>query len=86
MRVDHPADGVQGGRQRHVAQRTLRVPRRRLPDAGPEVVVIDILRIDNGSVAEIWETIEPVVQAAANVRWWDGRPAPALSGSAAESP
>ena len=46
--------------------------RRRLPHAGPEVVVIDILRIEDGSVAEIWETIEPVAQAAANALWWEG--------------
>jgi predicted SnoaL-like aldol condensation-catalyzing enzyme len=49
--------------------------RRRLPDAGPEVVVIDILRIEDGLVAEIWETIEPVAQAAANVLWWEGQSA-----------
>jgi predicted SnoaL-like aldol condensation-catalyzing enzyme len=51
--------------------------RRRLPEAGPEVVVVDILRLENGLVAEIWETIEPVADAAANVAWWQGRPAPA---------
>jgi predicted SnoaL-like aldol condensation-catalyzing enzyme len=49
--------------------------RRRLPAAGLEAVVIDILRIDDGLVAEIWEAIEPAAHAAANVLWWQGRPA-----------
>jgi predicted SnoaL-like aldol condensation-catalyzing enzyme len=49
--------------------------RRRLPDGGPGVVVIDILRIDDGLVAEIWETIEPAGHAAANAVWWEVRPA-----------
>ena len=46
--------------------------RRRLPDGGPEAVVIDILRVHDGLVAEIWETIEPVAHASANMLWWDG--------------
>ncbi|TDD72470.1 nuclear transport factor 2 family protein [Actinomadura darangshiensis] len=45
--------------------------RRRLPDAGPEVTVVDVLRVDDGMVAEIWEIIEPAAQAAANLKWWD---------------
>lgn len=44
--------------------------RRRLPDAGPEIVVVDIWRIDDGLIAEGWEIIEPVAQAAANLEWW----------------
>lgn len=51
--------------------------RRRLPDAGPEVTVIDILRVDDGLIAEAWEIIEPTAQATANLSWWDERPAPA---------
>ena len=57
----------------HVVMHT----RRRLPDAGPEVTVIDILRVDDGLIAEAWEIIEPTTQATANLSWWDGRPAPA---------
>ncbi|MGW4170571.1 nuclear transport factor 2 family protein [Streptomyces chartreusis] len=45
--------------------------RRRLPDGGPEIVVVDIWRIDGGLVAECWEIIEPVAQAAANLVWWE---------------
>jgi predicted SnoaL-like aldol condensation-catalyzing enzyme len=50
--------------------------RRRLPGADPEVVVVDICRIDDGLIAEMWEVIEPVAHAAANLRWWEtARPA-----------
>jgi predicted SnoaL-like aldol condensation-catalyzing enzyme len=45
--------------------------RRRLPDPGPEIVVVDVLRIDDGHIAEVWETIEPVAHAAANLAWWE---------------
>ena len=45
--------------------------RRRLPDAGPEIVVVDVLRIADGFIAEIWEIIEPVAHAAANATWWE---------------
>ncbi|MGC4860380.1 nuclear transport factor 2 family protein [Micromonospora sp. DT41] len=45
--------------------------RRRLPDGGPEIVVVDLLRIADGSIAEAWEIIEPVAHAAANVTWWE---------------
>ncbi|MEU1260135.1 nuclear transport factor 2 family protein [Streptomyces chartreusis] len=45
--------------------------RRRLPDGGPEIVVVDIWRIEDGLVAECWEIIEPVAQAAANLVWWE---------------
>ncbi|MEU4530525.1 nuclear transport factor 2 family protein [Micromonospora ureilytica] len=47
--------------------------RRRLPDAGPEIVVVDVLRIADGFIAEVWEIIEPAGQAAANGAWWDAR-------------
>lgn len=49
--------------------------RRRLPDAGPEIVVVDVLRIEDGSIAEIWEVIEPVAHAPANLAWWEIRSA-----------
>ncbi|WP_329121513.1 nuclear transport factor 2 family protein [Streptomyces sp. NBC_01465] len=45
--------------------------RRQLPDAGPEIAVVDIWRIDEGLIAEGWELIEPVAQAAANLVWWE---------------
>ncbi|MFE7034721.1 nuclear transport factor 2 family protein [Streptomyces sp. NPDC057621] len=44
---------------------------RQLPDAGPQITVVDIWRIDDGLIAEGWEIIEPVAQAAANLVWWD---------------
>ncbi|WP_245658101.1 nuclear transport factor 2 family protein [Microtetraspora malaysiensis] len=47
--------------------------RRRLPDAGPEIVVIDIWRLNDGLIAEAWEIIEPVSQATANLTWWEIR-------------
>ncbi|MEU1397125.1 nuclear transport factor 2 family protein [Micromonospora zamorensis] len=45
--------------------------RRRLPDAGPEIVVVDVLRVADGLIAEGWEIIEPVALAAANGTWWE---------------
>lgn len=45
--------------------------RRQLPDAGPEIVVADIWRIDGGLIAEGWELIEPVAQAATHLVWWE---------------
>ncbi|MER7694249.1 nuclear transport factor 2 family protein [Streptomyces sp. NPDC097610] len=51
----------------HVVMHSLR----QLPDAGPEIAVVDIWRIDKGLIAEGWEIIEPVAQAAANLVWWE---------------
>lgn len=45
--------------------------RRRLPGTGPEIVVVDIWRFDDGLIAEAWEIIEPVAQAATNLVWWE---------------
>jgi predicted SnoaL-like aldol condensation-catalyzing enzyme len=45
--------------------------RRRLPDAEPEIAVVDIWRFDDGLIAEAWEIIEPVTRAAANMTWWE---------------
>jgi predicted SnoaL-like aldol condensation-catalyzing enzyme len=50
--------------------------RRRLPGGGPEVVVVDIVRLEDKSVAEIWEIIEPAAHAAANLAWWQPDAAP----------
>ncbi|MEU5865170.1 MULTISPECIES: nuclear transport factor 2 family protein [unclassified Nonomuraea] len=44
--------------------------RRWAPGGGPEIVVVDIWRLDGGLIAEAWEIIEPVSQAAANLTWW----------------
>ncbi|MFC5183222.1 nuclear transport factor 2 family protein [Actinomadura harenae] len=45
--------------------------RRRLPGDGPEITVVDIWRVEDGLIAECWETIEPAAQAQANLTWWD---------------
>ncbi|WP_326796831.1 nuclear transport factor 2 family protein [Streptomyces sp. NBC_01808] len=45
--------------------------RRWLPDGGPEIVVVDIFRVEDGLIAEGWEIIEPVAQAAAHLAWWE---------------
>ncbi|MEV0234102.1 nuclear transport factor 2 family protein [Nonomuraea sp. NPDC050786] len=45
--------------------------RRRLPGAEPGIAVVDIWRLDDGLIAEGWEIIEPVAQAAANLVWWE---------------
>jgi predicted SnoaL-like aldol condensation-catalyzing enzyme len=45
--------------------------RRHLPDGGPSIAVVDILRFEDGRVAEVWEIIEPLSQAAANLAWWE---------------
>jgi predicted SnoaL-like aldol condensation-catalyzing enzyme len=45
--------------------------RRWLPNAGPEIAVVDIWRIDDGLITEGWAIIEPVAQVAANLVWWE---------------
>lgn len=45
--------------------------RRRLPNGGAEIAVVDIWRLENGKIAEGWELIEPIAQAAANFAWWE---------------
>ncbi|MFI0508409.1 nuclear transport factor 2 family protein [Streptomyces sp. WSLK1-5] len=45
--------------------------RRQLPDDGPEIAVVDIWRLEEGLIAEGWEIIEPVAQAAAHLVWWE---------------
>ncbi|GAA2639146.1 nuclear transport factor 2 family protein [Actinomadura fulvescens] len=44
--------------------------RRGLP-GGPEIAVIDIWRLADGLIAEGWEIIEPVSEAAAHLAWWE---------------
>jgi predicted SnoaL-like aldol condensation-catalyzing enzyme len=46
--------------------------RRWLP-GGPEITVVDIIRLADGLVAEAWEIIEPAAAAAANLTWWNPR-------------
>ncbi|WP_454853519.1 nuclear transport factor 2 family protein [Promicromonospora soli] len=43
--------------------------RRRLP-SGPEITVVDIMRFEDGLIAEAWETIEPTAEAASHLTWW----------------
>jgi predicted SnoaL-like aldol condensation-catalyzing enzyme len=45
--------------------------RRWLPGAEPGIAVVDIWRFDDGLIAEAWEIIEPVAQAATNLTWWE---------------
>ncbi|HEU5032607.1 MAG TPA: nuclear transport factor 2 family protein [Spirillospora sp.] len=45
--------------------------RRRLPDGGPEIAVVDIWRVEGELITEAWEIIEPVADAAANLTWWE---------------
>lgn len=44
--------------------------RRRLP-SGPEITVVDIMRFEDGSIAEAWETIEPTAEATSHLTWWN---------------
>ena len=43
---------------------------RRLASGGPEIVGVDIWRVDNGLVVDAWETLEPRASAADNMQWW----------------
>ncbi|MFD6138612.1 nuclear transport factor 2 family protein [Promicromonospora sp. NPDC060271] len=43
--------------------------RRRLP-SGAEITVVDIMRFEDGLIAEAWETIEPTAEAASHLTWW----------------
>lgn len=47
--------------------------RRWLMGGGPGVVGVDIWRLENGLIAEGWETIEPIGDAAAHMQWWTHR-------------
>ena len=38
-----------------------------------ETVVVDVCRLENGLITDVWEIIEPVSGAEANLRWWDLR-------------
>jgi predicted SnoaL-like aldol condensation-catalyzing enzyme len=43
--------------------------RRWLP-SGPEITVVDVMRFEDGLIAEAWETIEPAAEAAGHLEWW----------------
>jgi predicted SnoaL-like aldol condensation-catalyzing enzyme len=45
--------------------------RRWLPEGGPEIVTVDILRFENDQVTEAWEIIEPLAEAASHLTWWE---------------
>lgn len=44
--------------------------RRSLTNGGPEVAGVDIWRIEDGLIAEAWEILEPVAEAADHFVWW----------------
>lgn len=45
--------------------------RRWIADVGPGIAGVDIWRLAAGLIVEGWEIIEPVVDAAAHVTWWE---------------
>ena len=53
--------------------------RRMLATGGPEVAGVDIWRVENGLIAEGWEILEPVVEAADHFVWWKAGPTQAAS-------
>ncbi|GGT45882.1 hypothetical protein GCM10014713_44700 [Streptomyces purpureus] len=48
--------------------------RRWIPGAGPGIAGVDIWRLEDGLIAEGWEIIEPVTEAASHVVWWEPVP------------
>lgn len=44
--------------------------RRWLADGGPGVLGVDVWRLEDGLIAEGWETIEPLATASAHMLWW----------------
>nr|WP_236072000.1 nuclear transport factor 2 family protein [Streptomyces polyasparticus] len=43
---------------------------RRTHPSGVEITVVDLLRIEDGLITEVWEIIEPAAEAAAHLEWW----------------
>lgn len=43
---------------------------RRLASGGPEIVGVDIWRVEGGLIVEGWETLESRAHAADNMQWW----------------
>lgn len=44
--------------------------RRSFATGGPEIVGVDIWRVENGLIAEGWEILEQVAEAADHFMWW----------------
>jgi predicted SnoaL-like aldol condensation-catalyzing enzyme len=44
---------------------------RHLPNGGPSIVVVDILRVTDSQITEAWELIEPLAEAGAHLTWWE---------------
>jgi predicted SnoaL-like aldol condensation-catalyzing enzyme len=44
--------------------------KRSLATGGPEIAGVDIWRVANGLIAEGWEILEPVAEAADHFVWW----------------
>ncbi|MES1183574.1 MAG: hypothetical protein ABUL60_07145, partial [Myxococcales bacterium] len=43
---------------------------RSLTTGGPKIAGVDIWRIEDGLIAEAWEILEPVAEAADHFVWW----------------
>jgi predicted SnoaL-like aldol condensation-catalyzing enzyme len=44
---------------------------RHLPNGGPSIAVVDILRVTGNQITEAWELIEPVAEADSHLTWWE---------------
>jgi predicted SnoaL-like aldol condensation-catalyzing enzyme len=47
---------------------------RSLASGGPEIAGVDIWRMEDGLIAEGWEILEPVAEAAQHFMWWKAGP------------
>jgi predicted SnoaL-like aldol condensation-catalyzing enzyme len=56
---------AQPAAERHELRVHRRAPR------PPEITVVDIMRFEDGLIAEAWETTEPTTEAASHLTWWD---------------
>ena len=53
--------------------------RRWLATGGQEIAGVDIWRVENGLIAEGWEILEPIAEAADHFVWWQAAPTPFAS-------
>ncbi|WP_328323299.1 nuclear transport factor 2 family protein [Kribbella sp. NBC_00382] len=44
---------------------------RHLPNGGPAIAVVDIIRITNNQITEAWEVIEPLADVNSHLAWWE---------------
>jgi predicted SnoaL-like aldol condensation-catalyzing enzyme len=44
---------------------------RHLPDGGPSIAVVDIIRIADNQISEAWELLEPLAEAGRHLSWWE---------------